>query len=163
MDLKRISKASVPRALALCERYRLLNEPDQAESICLDILDVDPENQDAIRMLLLSLTDQFGAKRADIFQEAQRVAKDLTNPYERAYFSGIVCERWGRSKLEEGAPPYIAGDWLKKAMALFEEAEQLKPAGDDSALLRWNTCARLLIRVPQTLAESAAHEMHFGD
>jgi len=163
VDLKRISKTSVPRALALCERYRLLNEPDQAESICLDILDVDPQNQDAIRMLLLSLTDQFGQKRADLFKEAERVAQDLSNPYERAYFSGIVYERWGRSKLEEGAPPYIAGDWLKKAMTLFEEAERLKPADDDSALLRWNTCARLLIRVPQTLAESAAHEMHFGD
>src|SRR6476659_356742 len=100
MDLKRISKASVPRALGLCERYRLLNEPDQAESICLDILDVDPANQDAIRMLLLSLTDQFGLKRADLFKEAERVAQDLSNPYERAYFSGIVYERWGRSKLE---------------------------------------------------------------
>ena len=80
MDLKRISKQSVPRALALSERYRLLNEPDQAESICLDILEVDPENQDALRMLLLSLTEQFGLKRGDTFQEAQRVASELTNP-----------------------------------------------------------------------------------
>ena len=163
MELKTISKSSVPRALALCERYRLLNEPDQAESICLDILDVDPSNQDALRMLLLSLTDQFSHKRADVFQQAQRVAGELTNPYERAYFLGIVYERWGRQKLHEGAPPYIAGDWLKKAMTQFEEAERHKPADDDSALLRWNTCARLLTRVPQTLAESAAHEMHFGD
>ncbi len=163
MDLKRISKQSVPRALALCERYRLLNEPDQAESICLDILEVDPENQDALRMLILSLTEQFGLKRADVFQEAQRVASEMTNPYERAYFSGIVFERWGRTKLEEGAPPYIAGDWLQKAMVQYEAAEKIKPTDDDSALLRWNTCARLMTRVPQTMAESAVHEMHFGD
>lgn len=163
MDLKRISKSSVPRALALCERYRLLNEPDQAESICLDILDVDPSNQDAIRMLLLSLTDQFGHKRADVFQEAQRVAQDLSNPYEQAYFLGIVYERWGRCKLDEAVPAYLAGDWFRKAMTQFEEAEKIKPADDDSALLRWNTCARLLTRVPQTMAESAVHEMHFGD
>jgi hypothetical protein len=163
MELKTISKSSVPRALKLCERYRLLNEADQAESICLDILEVDPNNQDAVRMLLLSLTDQFGHKRADVFQEAQRVAQDLTDGYERAYFLGIVYERWGRQKLEEGAPAYIAGDWLKKAMTQFDEAEKLKPVDDDSALLRWNTCARLLTRVPQTMAESAAHEMHFGD
>lgn len=163
MDLKKISKSSVPRALALCERYRLLNEPDQAESICLDILDVDPSNQDAVRMLLLSLTEQFGHKRAEVFQEAQRVAVDLVNPYEQVYYLGVVYERWGREKLGDGSPAYIAGDWLKKAMIQFEEAEKLKPPDDDSALLRWNTCARLLTRVPQTMAESAAHEMHFGD
>src|SRR5205809_2184265 len=34
------------------ERYRLLNEPGEAESICLDILVVDPENQHAIIMLI---------------------------------------------------------------------------------------------------------------
>ena len=163
MDLKTISKASVPRALALCERYRLLNEPGQAESICLDILEVDPANQEALRMLLLSLTEQFHQKRADVFQEAQKVANEITNPYDRVYCLGIVYERWGRAKLEEGSPAYIAGDWLKKAMEKFEEAERLKPADDDSALLRWNTCARLLTRVPQTMAESAVHEMHFGD
>jgi hypothetical protein len=91
------------------------------------------------------------------------VAGELTNPYERAYYLGIVFERWGRRKLEEGAPAYIAGDWLQKAMAQYEEAEKIKPTDDDSALLRWNTCARLMTRVPKTLAESAAHEMHFGD
>jgi tetratricopeptide (TPR) repeat protein len=163
MEFKTISKTSVPRALALCERYRLLNEPDQAESICLDILAADPHNQDAKRMLLLALTEQFAHKRSDVFQEAQRVAEEMTNPYERTYFLGIVFERWGRRKLDESTPAYLAGDWLKKAMALYEEAEKIKPADDDSALLRWNTCARLLKRVPQAIAESAVHEMHFGD
>jgi hypothetical protein len=33
-DLKPISIASIPRALEKAERYRLLNEPEQAESIC---------------------------------------------------------------------------------------------------------------------------------
>jgi len=163
MELKTISKASIPRALALCERYRLLNEPEQAESICRDVLEIDPQNQDALRMLLLALTELFGQKRADVFEQAEHVASQLTNPYERIYYEGIVYERWGRSKLEEGVPAYIAGDWLQKAMSRFEEAEKIKPADDDSALLRWNTCARLLKRVPQTMAESAVHEMHFGD
>src|SRR5438128_2359800 len=139
MQLKAISKASVPRALALGERYRLLNEPDQAESICRDILDADPGNQDATRMLLLSLTEQFGQKRADVFQEAERLASEMASGYERAYYLGLVYERWGRRKLEEAVPAYIAGEWLQKAMAQFEAAEKIKPADDDSALLRWNT------------------------
>jgi hypothetical protein len=163
MELKQISPASVPRALALSERYRLLNEPEQAESICRDILEADPGNQDATRMLLLSLTEQFGHKRANVFQEAERIAGEMTSPYERAYYLGLVFERWGRRKLEEDVPVYIAGEWLQKAMVQFETAEKIKPADDDSALLRWNTCARLLQRVPKAMAESAAHEMHFGD
>ena len=163
MDLKKISKAAVPRALALCERYRLLNEPEQAESICLDILEVDPDNQDAVRMLLLALTEQFDKQRGAIYQEAESIADKLSNEYERTYYKGIVYERWGRAKLAEGTPAYIAGDWLLKAMAQYEKAEQMRPSDDDSALLRWNTCARLMQRVPKTMAESAVHEMHFGD
>ena len=163
MELKQIHQAAVPRALSLCERYRLLNEPDQAESICRDVLAIDGDQQDAIRMLLLSLTDQFGHKRAGLFPEAEELSGQLTNPYERAYYRGIVYERWARCKLDEGVPAYIAGEWVQKAMTQFEEAEKVKPADDDSALLRWNTCARLMARVPKIMAESAVHEMHFGD
>src|SRR5437016_8905936 len=111
MELKQISQAAVPRALMLCERYRLLNEPDQAESICRDVLAIDPANQDSVRMLLLSLTDQFGHKRAGLFPEAEELSGKLTQPYERAYYRGIVYERWARSKLDEGLPPYVAGEW----------------------------------------------------
>jgi hypothetical protein len=33
---------------------------------------------------------------------------------------------------------------IADAMLAYEEAEQSRPAGDDEAILRWNTCARLL-------------------
>src|SRR5579864_3525344 len=59
LELKTLSLEAVPRALAKAERYRLLNEPGEAESICRDALDADPDNQDALVMLLLALTDQF--------------------------------------------------------------------------------------------------------
>ena len=55
-ELKKLSKEAIPAALEKAERYRLLNEPGEAESICLDILAIDPENQRAIIMLLLALT-----------------------------------------------------------------------------------------------------------
>jgi hypothetical protein len=163
MELKTISKESVPRALELGERYRLLNEPDQAASICRDVLEVDPDNQEAARMLLLALTDQFGPRNDATMQQAETVATSLHSPYDRAYYCGVICERWGRSKMQEGVPAYVAGDYLRKAMEYYEEAERHRPPGDDAALLRWNTCARLLKRIPQLAAESQVHEMHFGD
>ena len=62
-ELKTLSKSAVPAALAQAERYRLLNEPAEAESICLDVLRVEPDNQDALVTLVLSLTDQFPETR----------------------------------------------------------------------------------------------------
>ena len=46
-DLKPLSKDAIESALAKAERHRFLNEPDEAESICLDVLEVDPDNQPA--------------------------------------------------------------------------------------------------------------------
>jgi len=40
-DLKPLSKNAIPAALAKAERYRLLNEPMQAASICEDVLRVE--------------------------------------------------------------------------------------------------------------------------
>ena len=57
--LKPISDASVSGALAKAERYRLLNEPNEAESICRDILAVEADNQQAWISLILALTDQI--------------------------------------------------------------------------------------------------------
>ena len=48
-ELKAISKAGIPEAIAKAELYRYLNEPEEAESICRDILSVDPEHQLARR------------------------------------------------------------------------------------------------------------------
>ena len=56
-DLKSISIEGVPKALEKAERYRLLNEPSLAESICVDILTVLPAHQQALISLLLARTD----------------------------------------------------------------------------------------------------------
>lgn len=163
MDIKPISHESVSRALALAERYRLLNEPEQAASICQDILEVEPEHHDALRQLLLALTEQFSSRGGASNREAEAVVDRLTDPYEQTYLRGVVCERWGRAKLHQGVPPSIAGEWILRAMEQYQKAESLRPEGDDSALLRWNTCVRFIRRHPELAAESAAHEMHFGD
>ena len=113
MNLKKISPTSVPRALELGERYRLLNEPEQAASICRDVLEVDEGNQEAARTLLLALTDQFDKKRGASLQDAERAMDHITGEYERAYYRGVVYERWCRSLIQSGAPAYSAGEWLQ--------------------------------------------------
>jgi len=149
MKLKQISATAVPTALELAERYRFLNEPEQAESICRDVLAIDPNNQTAVRMLLLSIGDSFAKSRALTVQDAQSIAAKLENEYERHYYTGVVFERYARAKQAEGQPASLVSDWMRRAMEQFEVAEQLRPSSDDAALLRWNTCARFLNRMPE--------------
>jgi hypothetical protein len=147
-DLKRISADAIPSALEKAERYRLLNEPDQAESICLDILQIDPENPKALIMLLLALTDQLRGGRAECFTEAQAVLPRLRGEYERLYYAGIIWERRATARLERGGAgsAQVVFPWIRKAMGYYEKAEAIRPPGHDDAILRWNTCARLCRR-----------------
>lgn len=148
-ELKPIAKDAIPEALRKAERYRLLNQPQFAESICLDILAVDPEHQEAALWLLLSLTDQLG--RGATVAQARAVLARITDPYERAYCAGIVCERWAEAQMRDANPGYgfVAHEYLTEAMSWYEKAEAVRPAGNDDAILRWNTCARILMRNPE--------------
>src|SRR5439155_18206392 len=101
-DFKPISREAVPLALEKAERYRLLNEPAQAESICRDVLAVDPQNQQALVTLLLALTDQFCSGWPECFDEAQAVVPKLQGEYQRLYYSGIIWERRGQARAIEG-------------------------------------------------------------
>jgi hypothetical protein len=154
-ELKTLSPEAVPRTLAKAERYRLLNEPGEAESICLDVLDVEPENQEAIVMLLLALTDQFYEDTPRI-SEALATVTRLHDDYERAYYTGIISERRARAELRHGTPgagPHVY-EWLRDAMNWYEKAEAIRAPGNDDALLRWNACARFIMHdahlVPMT-------------
>jgi hypothetical protein len=147
-ELKKLPHSSIEKALQKADRYRLLNEPADAESICRDILAVDPANRQARAALVLSLTDQFGRDGGPDPEQVLRELAGLDAEYERSYYAGIVCERAGKAHLGRRGPGALYGayDWFRRAMDHFEQAQRLRPAGDDSALLRWNTCARLLNR-----------------
>jgi len=147
-ELKSLHKDAIPAALEKAERYRLLNEPGEAESICLDILRVDPENQQAIIMLLLALTDRFEKGYGVSDSQAKELLARLKSDYERAYYSGIVAERRAKVKLRQHTPGcrFQAYDLLREAMSWFERAEPIRPSGQDDAILRWNTCARIIER-----------------
>ena len=149
-ELKRLSTAAIPGALSKAERYRLLNEPEEAQSICEDVLAADPSNFDAVRMLILALTDSFQKRDGSIIRAQELVAR-LPSEYERAYFGGLVAERRARALLAHSGPgrSLPAGDLLRQAMQLFERAEGVKPADNDDALLRWNACARMFARHPE--------------
>jgi hypothetical protein len=148
-ELKHLSKEAIPSALAKAERYRLLNEPWQAESICQDVLSIEPDNRTALVTLLLALTDQF--QHRVTVQEARDVVARMPEEYERAYYSGIVCERRAQALLQQASPGSgaVVYTWLRDAMSWYEKAEAIRPPANDDALLRWNTCARLLMRYPQ--------------
>lgn len=145
---KPISPDAIPLAIEKAERYRLLNEPAQAESICLDVLAVDPDNQQALVMLLLALSDQFATGSPDCLTEAEAVVPRLHGEYERLYYTGLIWERRGYARAVRGGPgsTTTAYEWLRTAMNFFEQAERLRPAGNDDAILRWNSCVRLCER-----------------
>ena len=159
-ELKTLSREALPSALAKVERYRLLNEPAQAESICLDILAVEPENQQALVMLALTQADQF-EKDPRRFHESLETVKRLQEPYTRDYYTGVMWERRGKARMDLGGygAHAIANEWTLEAMRWFEKAEAKRPAGNDDALLRWNTCARFLNSHPAA-AHSATAEMY---
>jgi hypothetical protein len=148
-ELRPISAAGIGEALEKAERYRLLNEPALAESICLDVLHIDPENQQALVMLLLSLTDQFGHGVAS--GKARELLPRLKSEYEKHYYAGIVWERSAHAQLRKGSPnaAFTAHDAFRQAMQCYESAGTLRPLGNDDALLRWNTCARILMHNPR--------------
>ena len=152
---KTISKNGVAEALAKVQHYRYLNQAEEAESICRDILAADPENQLALRMLGLALTDQFTGASADRQQEAQSCFEKLASPYERAYYLGILYERRAKAQMRAGHLAHSLAASFEKAMECFEQAEKVRPKDNDDALLRWNRCLRLLQSIPQL--ERAEH------
>ena len=144
LKLKSISLAGVAEAISKAERYRLLNEPGEAESICRDILAIEPDHQLALRLLALAVTDQFNGGPADRYAEAESVFQSLKDPYERLYYTGIAHERRAKALLRSGARPHTVVVLFEQAMNCFEHAEKIRPAGNDDAILRWNRCVRLL-------------------
>jgi hypothetical protein len=164
-DLKRISKDAIPRATQKAERYRLLNQSWATESICLDILQVDETNQPVIVMLLLALTDQFSSETYELARRAQGLLARITDPYQRAYYDGIIHERLAHAQLAHTAlqGEAMAYESLRLAMDAFERAEALRGPGNDDSILRWNTCARTIERLRMVELGDAQFEPSFGE
>jgi hypothetical protein len=154
--LKPLSREAVPQALEKAAHYRGLNEPLEAESICRDVLAVDADNRAALITLFLSLTDQLAQGHADAFEHARELLPRLGDAYSRAYYAGILHERRAKARLAQGGigSGALVHGWLVAAMELFDAAARLRPPGNDDAILRWNTCARILNAHPALRPES---------
>ena len=126
-ELKPISPAGIGEALEKAERYRLLNEPSLAESICLDVLHIDPENQQALVMLLLALTDQFGHGAAA--GKARELLPRLKGEYEQHYYAGIIWERLAHAQLRKGSPNgvFAAYDAFRASHATLRNGRSTAP------------------------------------
>lgn len=155
-ELRPLSPAAITAALAKAERYRLLNEPSEAESICLDILAVDGTHQDALTTMLLAITDEFqGEGDAARSARAEAILPKLADEYSRAYYAALIKERRARAYAKHGRGP-LAYDWAVDALHGFDRAMTLRPAGNDDAVLRWNACVRLLALLPEPAADQHA-------
>jgi hypothetical protein len=160
-EIKPITPAGVAAALKKAHRYRLLNDSLAAESICLDVLAVDPGNTDALVTHALAITDQFAAGRPEDLRRAGEAVDRIPDPYMNAYYHGIICERWAKSLLDRALPhaPEMAWEWIERALGWYEKAEQRCAPGNDEAILRWNTCVRMLQRDSRIRApEAEAYE-----
>lgn len=161
--LKAISKGSIPQAIAKAETYRYLNEPEETESICRDILAVEADNQAALRLLGLAIADQFCGGSSDRCSEAESIFHGLADGYERLYYTGLLHERRAKAQLHAGEPVRLLVPLFEDAMAYFEQAASIRPQGNDDAILRWNRCVRLLQSLPQAEPEKQMVELEVAD
>jgi len=147
-ELKSLHEEAVSAAIEKAKHYRLLNEPGAAESICLDILQIEPDNQTALVTLVLAMSDRFGKDYAISDSRIQDYLSQIQDNYERTYYTGIIYERRAKTALSRGTPgsESTAYDLFRQAMDWFEKAEAIRPDGNDDVILRWNGCARIIMR-----------------
>lgn len=158
LELRPLPAEAIPAALEKARRYRLLNEPDDAESICLDILATDPDNQEALITLLLALTDKFAhSGLSPSFDQAREIIGKLDDSYCKSYYLGIIFERRAKFHLRRGGPGSgtAAYDFFTKAMGAYSEALSSCDPKNQDAVLRWNSCARILNSNPDVKAEDS--------
>ncbi len=163
-ELKRLLPASLDAALAKAEHYRALNAPEEAESICRDVLDVEPRHQTAWKLLGLALTDRFSSGQVGLVEEALTAFERLTDPYERTYHLGVGWERAAKAHIERNEA-HSAVTAFEHALKLFEKAEGMRPDLPDP-VLRWNRCVRLLsshAALRAALDAPREHDVKLGD
>ncbi len=160
IKLKTISWSGISEALNKAHLYRCLREPEEAESICHDILAIAPEDQVALRTLGLAITDQFAGQGSDRYAEVVSIFQRLSAPYEREYYMGLLHERRAKAQMRAGALPQSLVNMFQDAMRCFERAEKIHPPNNDDAVLRWNRCVRLLEKLPQAVEVTPTFEDH---
>ncbi len=146
-ELKRLAEKNLGPALERAKHYRDLNQPEEAESICRDILAVAPSDQETLKTLGLALTDRFPKNWNNLFDETLVIFKKLTAEYDRIYYEGVAWERLAKAHLD-GGQAHNAAHAFEHALEHFERAMKLVPDAGDP-ILRWNRCVRALRDHPE--------------
>ncbi len=141
-ELRPLHTEAIPAALEKANRYRLLNEPGAAESIYLDVLAIDPGNQEALINIVLAMSDRFSKDYAVGDARVTEYLMRIQGDYERTYYTGIMYERRAKASLTKGGVG--AYELFRQAMECFDTATAMRPVGNDDAILRWNGCARVI-------------------
>jgi tetratricopeptide (TPR) repeat protein len=163
-DLKSLPRASLEAAIAKAAHYRDLNRPEEAESICRDVLDVDGGHQKAWKLLGLALTDRFASGEVGLLEHAIEAFERLTDEYERVYHLGVAWERAAKAHVERNEA-HSAVTAFEHALPLFAKAEAMRPDLPDP-VLRWNRCVRLLSTHPslrEAIRAPREDQVHMGD
>jgi len=150
IQLKKISSDFIGEALRKADKYRMLNHPKTSESICRDVLEVDPDNQQAVHLLIVSVSEQFANtnRYSDIrLRHADEWISHVKDEYQRLYLSGLIRERWAKARIRDLPGPDLY-EYFHEAMEFYEQAEKIKPEGDESTTIHWNLCARQINRHP---------------
>ena len=93
--------------------------------------------------LVLAMTDDFDAGVTSA-SEAREYAGRLSDAYQHHYYNGIIAERQARALLGKGPSAVFGYDRFREAMEWFEKAAEIRPEGNDDAILRWNACVRTI-------------------
>ena len=160
-ELKRLSANNLGPALARAAHYRDLNQPEEAESICRDVLAVEPDHQEALKTLGLALTDRFPRHWRHLFDEALGTFKKLEVEYERVYYEGVAWERHAKAHLD-GGQAHNAAHAFENALEHYRRTMLLAPDQGDP-ILRWNRCVRALRERPEIVEALEAPRMSGHD
>lgn len=147
MELKLydIHPEAIELALDKARQYRSLLEPEMAESICLDIINIDSDNQAVLVVYILSLLDQIPSpdKKIEV-KTIERIIDQLSSSYQRFYYSGLLHERMARYMVTQTMSHAFAYDYFYQALRCYDHAREISPVGNDEATLRWNSCIRTI-------------------
>jgi tetratricopeptide (TPR) repeat protein len=145
LNLHDIHSDSIELALDKARQYRSLLEPEIAESICLDVLHIDPENQQALVVYILALSDQLhhAGKKTQV-QSIEEAIQKLQSRYQQHYYTGLLNERRARFMLTQSMARVFAYDYFIEALQAYQKAEKIRPEHNDEAILRWNSCIRTI-------------------
>ncbi|MBC8551249.1 MAG: hypothetical protein PSN35_00740 [Candidatus Thioglobus sp.] len=145
MNYHLIHKDSISTVLEKARQYRSLREPDLAISICIDVFAVDPENQEALVIYILALTDQYSHQHVKVQPKKiiETIAR-LTSEFHQIYYTGIFLERKARALLRNPMSQSFAYEGLMEAIVKYEAAEKMAPSHCSDPILRYNSCLRTI-------------------